>query len=272
MYASRQTLAVILFFVFSLSLTSRSSSSSSPTFQHGIRARLKKRSIYPVERNLPCRRLSALSYLPYRAAHGPANISRRPDLPPLFRAARTSPWLFRLAAALRRPDVAVPRRPDLPPLFRAARMSPWLFRVTLLCRGCSAPPDVALVIPRRPALPRLFRAPGRRPGYFAPPKRYSAPPRRCLAPRRCYLPYHACLQPVRRHNSSLPRRFSSRYIRAGYTLRRLHICAGSAANTSAPSVPLHSIWLTLLPHRHPRMLLSPLSLQSCPGNPGNTRL
>ena len=104
---------------------------------------MKERSIYPAERNLPCWRLSALSYLPYRAARGPDDI-------PLHRVAiprRVAQAIFRVAQTIFRCCSTPPRR----------RCSA-LFRAAQTCRRCSAPPrrrpevipHLPDVIPRRP--------------------------------------------------------------------------------------------------------------------------
>ena len=242
---------------------------------------------------LPCRRLFALlPALPCRRSRPwrYSATSRRCYLPPPW-GYSAPPWRY-----------SAPRRCYLPQLFRAAQTPLWGYsappwRYSAPPRRCSAP--------RRCYLPQLFRA--AQTLFRAAPRRcylpYHATARSLVRPplfrheaglrpvaysivlrSQPYLDeagLHAGLHPVRRRNSSLPCRCWSSVLlppdlypaernRHRFTCFWLH--AGSAADTSAPPVPLHSTWLTLLPYRHPKMLLSPLSLQSCPGNPGNTRL
>ena len=119
-------------FVFFLSLTYRSSSSSL-TYRHGIRATLEGEIDLPCCICLPCRRffalLPAVPLFRRRAAatcHRPNAISRRPDaIPPGRYSASPRPDAIPATSSGRRCSALTPERPDaaltplLTPVFAA---------------------------------------------------------------------------------------------------------------------------------------------------------
>ena len=117
MYPSNQKKPSRHFVLASLSLTYRSSSSSSLTLQHGIRARLEGEIDLPCCSYLPCRRfLALLPALPCcRSLPWRYSAPRRFYLqPPWHYSDRITSLLHRVAATCCRPGI-IPRHPDVVP-------------------------------------------------------------------------------------------------------------------------------------------------------------